>query len=92
MANRYDIVHIDFQASARGANAAIESLRQEAEKSNGKLQEMRDTLDSMKKSGASDEAIASGGEGTWWEYIATTDMVKFLKKNGMLSPKKQKIL
>ena len=28
---------------------------------------------------ASDEAIASGGEGTWWEYIATTDMVKFLK-------------
>lgn len=28
---------------------------------------------------ASDEAIASGGEGSWWQYIATTDMVKFLK-------------
>ena len=28
---------------------------------------------------ASDEAIASGGEGTWWEYNATTNMVKFLK-------------
>ncbi len=28
---------------------------------------------------ASDEAIASGGEGQWWEYNTTTDMVKFLK-------------
>lgn len=28
---------------------------------------------------ASDEAIASGGEGAWWEYNATNDMVKFLK-------------
>ena len=28
---------------------------------------------------ASDEAIAAGGEGSWWEYNATNDMVKFLK-------------
>ncbi len=28
---------------------------------------------------ASDEAIASGGEGSWWEWNAATDMVKFLK-------------
>lgn len=28
---------------------------------------------------ASDEAIAAGGEGSWWEWNAVTDMVKFLK-------------
>ena len=28
---------------------------------------------------ASDEAIAAGGEGSWWEYNATNDKVKFLK-------------
>ena len=28
---------------------------------------------------ASDEAIAASGEGSWWEYNATNDMVKFLK-------------
>ena len=28
---------------------------------------------------ASDESIAAGGSDSWWEYIATTDMVKFIK-------------
>lgn len=28
---------------------------------------------------ASDESIAAGGSDTWWEYIASSDMVKFLK-------------
>ncbi len=28
---------------------------------------------------ASDEAIASGGENAWWEYLSTSDTVKFLK-------------
>lgn len=58
MANRYDIVRIDFQASARGANAAIESLRKEAEKSSARLNEMRDNIDKAFKAGASDEVIA----------------------------------
>ena len=58
MANRYDIVRIDFQASARGANAAIESLRKEAEKSSAKLNEMRDNIDKAFKAGESDEVIA----------------------------------
>lgn len=29
---------------------------------------------------ASDEAAASGGEGSWWEWNAASDTVKFLKK------------
>lgn len=28
---------------------------------------------------ASDESIAAGGSDSWWEYIASSDMVKFLK-------------
>lgn len=28
---------------------------------------------------ASDESIASGGSDSWWEYVASADMVKFLK-------------
>lgn len=28
---------------------------------------------------ASDEAIAEGGSDSWWEYVASADMVKFLK-------------
>ena len=58
MANRYDIVRIDFQASARGANAAIESLRQEAEKSNAELTKIRGNIDNALKAGAPDEVIA----------------------------------
>ena len=58
MANRYDIVHIDFQASARGANAAIESIRQEVEKSSSKIEEFKKNLDNAFKSGASEEVIA----------------------------------
>ena len=28
---------------------------------------------------ASDEAIAAGGSDSWWEYVATDDMVRFIK-------------
>lgn len=58
MANRYDIVRIDFQANARGANAAIESLRQEAEKSNAALTKTREEIDRALKANAPDDVIA----------------------------------
>lgn len=44
MAQRYDIVKIAFQANARGANAAIESLRQQCEKCNARVQALKDEL------------------------------------------------
>lgn len=44
MAQRYDIVHIDFQANARNANAAIESIRQQAEASNKKVADLKKQL------------------------------------------------
>lgn len=58
MANRYDIIHIDFQASARGANAAIESIRSEAEKSSAEVEKLRNKIDAAMKDGASDDIIA----------------------------------
>ena len=57
MANKYDIIHIDFQASARGANAAIESIRKEAETSSAKINQLKQDIDKALKSGASDEVI-----------------------------------
>lgn len=49
MAQRYDIIHIDFQANARNANAAIESIRQQAVTSSKKVadlkKELKDALD-----------------------------------------------
>lgn len=44
MAQRYDIIHIDFQANARNANAAIESIRQQAETSSKKVTELKKKL------------------------------------------------
>lgn len=44
MAQRYDIVHIDFQANARNANAAIESIRQQAETSSKKVADLKKQL------------------------------------------------
>ena len=58
MANKYDIIHIDFQASARGANAAIESIRKEAETSSAKINQLKQDIDKALKSGASDQVIS----------------------------------
>ena len=44
MAQRTDIVSINFQANARGANAAIESLRVECERCNDKVKQLKDQL------------------------------------------------
>lgn len=49
MSQRYDIVHIDFQANARGANAAIESMRQGAEKCKQQVKDLKDQLEKGKK-------------------------------------------
>ena len=57
MAQRYDIVRIDFQANARGANAAIESLRKEAEQCNERVAQLRKELKEGIKMGKSTEEI-----------------------------------
>lgn len=44
MAQRYDIIHIDFQANARNANAAIESMRQESERCNKQVKDLQKKL------------------------------------------------
>ena len=46
MAQRYDIVRIDFQANARGANAAVESIRQKAEECNAKVNLLKQDIKS----------------------------------------------
>ena len=45
MANKYDIIHIDFQASARGANAAIESIRKEAQLTSDKITALKKNIE-----------------------------------------------
>ena len=45
MANKYDIIHIDFQASARGANAAIESIRKEAQQTSDKITALKKNIE-----------------------------------------------
>ncbi len=57
MAQRYDIVHIDFQANARNANAAIESIRQQAKKSSEKVVDLKKQLQDALK----DPTSASSG-------------------------------
>lgn len=49
MSQRYDIIHIDFQANARGANAAIESIRQEAETCNQRVKDLKKQLNDGKR-------------------------------------------
>lgn len=49
MSQRYDIVHIDFQANARGANAAIESMRQGADKCKQQVKDLKEQLEKGKK-------------------------------------------
>ena len=49
MSQRYDIVHIDFQANARGANAAIESMRQGAERCKQQVKDLKEQLEKGKK-------------------------------------------
>lgn len=44
MAQRYDIIHIDFQANVRNANAAIESMRQESERCNKQVKDLQKKL------------------------------------------------
>ena len=56
MANRYDIIHIDFQANARGANAAIESIRKEAEESSKKITQLKQDIADALKAGDTDKA------------------------------------
>ena len=53
MAQRYDIVRIDFQANAGKANAAIESLRKTADDCNTKYKELQKTLKEGIKNGMS---------------------------------------
>lgn len=57
MAQRYDIVKIDFQANARGANAAIESLRKAAEDCNDRVTKLKKDLAEGIKMGKSTEEI-----------------------------------
>lgn len=57
MAQRYDIIRIDFQANARGANAAIESLRKEAEECNERVTKLKQDLKDGIKMGKSTEEI-----------------------------------
>jgi hypothetical protein len=59
MANRYDIIRIDFQASAKGANTAIESIRQEAEQCNNKISELKKNIAEAPKNGT-DAKIVEG--------------------------------
>ena len=49
MSQRYDIVHIDFQANARGANAAIESMRQGADRCKQQVKDLKEELEKGKK-------------------------------------------
>lgn len=49
MSQRYDIVHIDFQANARGANAAIESMRQGADRCKQQIKDLKEQLEKGKK-------------------------------------------
>lgn len=49
MSQRYDIVHIDFQANARGANAAIESMRQGADRCKQQVKDLKEQLEKGKK-------------------------------------------
>lgn len=49
MSQRYDIVHIDFQANARGANAAIESMRQGAVRCKQQVKDLKEQLEKGKK-------------------------------------------
>lgn len=44
MPQRFDIVHIDFQANARGANAAIESMRKESERCDKQVKDLKQQL------------------------------------------------
>ncbi len=67
MANRYDIIHIDFQASARGANAAIESIRQEADKCNTRISELKKNIAEAPKD--TDAKILEG----WNQELKATD-------------------
>lgn len=57
MAQRYDIIRIDFQANARGANAAIESLRRSAEECNERVTKLKQDLKDGIKMGKSTEEI-----------------------------------
>lgn len=68
MANRYDIIHIDFQASARGANAAIESIRQEADKCNTRISELKKNIAEAPKNGT-DAKIVEG----WNEELKVSE-------------------
>ena len=67
MANRYDIIHIDFQASAKGANAAIESIRQEAKECNTKIAELKKNLAEAPK--GTDAKILEG----WNQELKVTE-------------------
>lgn len=49
MSQRHDIVHIDFQANARGANAAIESMRQGADRCKQQVKDLKEQLEKGKK-------------------------------------------
>lgn len=49
MSQRYDIVHIDFQANARGANAAIESMRQGADRCKQQVKDLKEQLEKGKR-------------------------------------------
>ena len=56
MAQRHDITTITFQANARGANAAIEALRQEAERCNLVVTDLKTKLkDGIKMGKSTDE-------------------------------------
>ena len=56
MAQRHDITTITFQANARGANAAIEALRQEAERCNTVVTDLKAKLkDGIKMGKSTDE-------------------------------------
>lgn len=57
MAQRYDIIRIDFQANARGANAAIESLRNAADECNARVTRLKQDLKDGIKMGKSTEEI-----------------------------------
>lgn len=57
MSQRYDIVHIDFQANARGANAAIESMRQGADRCKQQVKDLKEQLEKGKKANLSTAEI-----------------------------------
>lgn len=68
MANRYDIIRIDFQASAKGANSAIESIRKEAEDCNTKISELKKNIAEAPKNGT-DAKILAG----WNDELKVTE-------------------